>query len=373
MTAARERAGAEITIDLSAIRRNYRALAGRVGVNVRVAAVVKADAYGLGAVPVATALWKAGCRDYFVATLDEAIDLRATLSQASIYVLDGPQPRSAPDFVANRLIPVVNSLDQWDWFIHEARGSPARVAVHVDTGMNRLGLPTTECEQVARAASRLQAVDVVLLQSHLACADEPNHVANRQQLETFHAVRSAFAAAFGTAPPASLANGSGVFLGPEYHFDLVRPGAALYGINPLPGHPNQLDQAVALKAKILQVRHVDRGMSVGYGAAHLVARAGRIGTIPVGYADGVLRASESKAYAIIGEQRVPFVGRVSMDLITLDLTDVPDHFAVPGTDVALIGPERPIDNVAADAGTIGYEVLTRLSRRIPRRYVDQDR
>lgn len=352
-----------LTIDLGAIAENYRALRARVA-PARCAAVVKADAYGLGAARVGPALAAAGCTEFFVAQLGEALVLRDAVPGADIYVLNGLLPGEAETFRRRRLIPVLNDLDQIDaWRAASAEGGNHRAAVHLDTGMSRLGLTPAATERLADEPERLAGIELRYVMSHLACADEPDRPLNRQQRERFAALRARFPAA-----AASFANSSGIFLGPEYHFDLARPGCALYGINPVPGRPNPMRGVARLEARILQVRAIDRPGTVGYGATHPVTPGMRVATIAAGYADGWLRTLSGRGAAYIGASRVPFIGRVSMDLITLDVTAVPNIRV--GDTAELMGERLPVDDVAAAAGTIGYEVLTRLGARFDRRYVN---
>lgn len=326
------------------------------------AAVVKADGYGLGAIEVASALAAAGCRLFFVAQLDEGVALRVALPAIEIAVLNGVLPGTAPDFAAHDLVPVLNDLGQvaaWRKLCRDAGPRPAML--HLDTGMARLGLPAAELAAIAADPALLDGVPLRAVMSHLACADEPAHPLNAEQLRRFQVARAALPAA-----PASLAASSGILLGPGWHFELVRPGVALYGVNPQPATPNPMAQVIALKAKILQVRDVDRGMTVGYGATHLVDRPSRIATVAAGYADGLLRSLSNRGSAVLGGHRVSVVGRVSMDLITLDVSSVEPALAQPGALVDLVGPGHTVDDLAAEAGTIGYEILTALGRRYHR-------
>ena len=361
-----EHCGAILTIDLDAIAANYRLLRGRLA-GAACAAVVKADAYGLGMEHVAPALARAGCETFFVAHIDEGIELRRLLPDAGIHVFNGLHAGCEPVFAEHRLVPVLNSLgdiEAWARFCGRAGASPFPPAdIHLDTGMTRLGLPPDEVDVLAGEPDRLGSIDVAYVLSHLACADEPGHGLNRRQVDAFRKARGALAAG-----AASLANSSGIFLGPDYHFDLARPGAALYGVAPVPGESNPMAQVVRLQGKILQVRDVDTPQTVGYGATHRIARRGRIATVAVGYADGYLRSLSNSGGANFGDIRVPVVGRVSMDLITLDVSDLPHRTARPGDLVDLIGPHNPVDRLAADAGTIGYEILTSLGSRYHRVY-----
>jgi len=349
-----------LTIDRTALAANWRLLAGRLKRGAQASAVVKADAYGLGAAKVAPALARAGCVDFFVATPEEGLELKPLLPQARLYVLEGPAPGAESLFVEQGLIPVLNSADQVEAWLAASKGrSPS--ALHVDTGMNRLGLPLDDAK---RLAPRLAKGSLVLAMSHLACSEEPGHPMNQAQLGRFREVLAEL-----PGVRASLANSSGVFLGPIYHFDLVRPGAALYGVNPTPGLPQPMAQVVHLQGRILQVRDVDTPATVGYGATHAIGRKSRIATVAAGYADGYPRSLSGRGEGYLGGRAVPLVGRVSMDLITFDVTEADPHLARAGGFIDLIGPGNPVDAVAERAGTIGYEILTRLGRRYRRRYI----
>ncbi|WP_374444631.1 alanine racemase [Stella sp.] len=360
-------AGATLTIDLGAVAANYRILRDRLG-RVPCAAVVKADGYGLGAVPVARALAAAGADWFFTAHLGEAVALRAALPpSARIAVLNGIWDGLEETFLAHDLLPVLNDLGQITlWRGRAARlGRPLPAIVQIDTGMARLGLPPAEVGVLEREPDRLAGIATVLLLSHLACADEPGHPLNGRQRTRFDAARRLF-----PGVPASLAASSGIFLGPEYHFDLGRPGVALYGVNPTPDRPNPMRPVVRLEARILQVRSIDRGESVGYGAAHRASRPTKVATVPIGYADGFLRSSSSRGHFLLNGAAAPIIGRVSMDLITLDVTDCAEADVRPGAAVVAIGDGRTLDAVAAEAGTIGYEFLTGLGQRYARVYRD---
>jgi len=346
------RAGAILEIDLAGIVANWRLLAEKVA-PAECAAVVKADAYGLGVAPVARALAAAGCRRFFVATLDEGIALRAVLpGRQEIAVLNGPLPGTAGEFAAHRLVPVLNDRGQ----IEEWAERPPGI-LHIDTGMARLGLTPGELED------RPERICWHALISHLACADAPEHPLNSEQRQRFAAAHERL-----RGVPASLAASSGIFLGSGFHFNFVRPGAALYGVNPQPGNPNPMRQVLRLKGRILQVRDVDRGQPVGYGATHAMPAPGRLATVAIGYADGWLRAFGNRGSGRLGGVRVPLVGRVSMDLIVFDISAADPALARPGAFIDLLDEEHGVDAAAADAGTIGYEVLTALGRRYHRLY-----
>ena len=350
-----------LRIDLGAIAENWRALALRAAPGA-VAGVVKANAYGLGAAQVAPALYAAGCRHFFVAHLSEGIALRAALGAGPmIAVLNGFAPGADED---SGLVPVLNSLG--DVLAHAAAGRSAGRAqpalLHLDTGMARLGLDAGEQARLAADHSLLAGLDLLYVMTHLACADEPDHPLNAEQ-----AARFARACAALPRLKRSFANSSGLFLGSDYASDLARPGCALYGINPTPGAANPRRQVVRLEAPILQIRDIPAGASVGYGASFIAARPSRIATIAVGYADGYLRSLSGQGVAAYRDMILPMVGRVSMDLITLDVTDAPG--IAPGETVQLIGGAAPSpDDLAARAGTIGYEILTSLGDRYRRDY-----
>jgi alanine racemase len=351
-----------LTIDLPAIAANWRDLAAR-GAPGAVAGVVKADGYGLGAIEVARALRAAGCRHFFVACIAEGLALRAALGAGPmIAVLEGFAPGEDGDAA---LVPVLNALG--DVNAHAAAGRAAGVArraiLHVDTGMARLGLDAGEQARVAQDHGILAGLDLLYVMTHLACADEPQHPMNADQA-------ARFAAACGALSPMrrSFANSSGMFLGAAFASDLARPGCALYGINPTPGAPNPMRQVMRLDAPVLQVRDIPAGASVGYGASWAAQRPSRIATVAVGYADGYLRSLSGRAMGEFQGRPVPLVARVSMDLTTFDVTDLPD-IAVGSRITVLGGAGCTPDEAGARAGTIGYEMLTGLGTRYHREYL----
>lgn len=351
---------AQITVRTASLAANLRYFQARAGA-VPVAAVVKADAYGLGLAGVLPAL---SCDSFFVARLSEAVSMRALKPQARIFVLDGACADAIAALVTHSLIPVLNSLAEiaaWQGEAKRARTRPD-AALHVDTGMNRLGLPPDELAILsAEAGRRLEGLSLTLVMSHLAFGEDPAAPMNGEQLSRFRAALASLPPA-----PASLAASGGILLGKDYHFDLVRPGIGLYGGAPHTGHANPMQPVVSLTAPVLQLRRVAPGDSVGYCATFRAARPSLIATIPLGYADGVMRIASRGAVAILKGRRVPIVGRVSMDLITLDVTDLPG--VAVGDMAELFGPGLPVDEAAAAWGTISYELLTGLSRRIPRAY-----
>ncbi len=353
-------AAARLTIDLAALADNYRLIATRAA-PAAAGGVVKADGYGLGATVVAQALTDAGCRDFFVATLDEAIALKPTLAAAArLFVLNGLVPGAEAAAVAADVVPVLNSTDQVARWAAAAPGRPA--ALQVDSGMSRLGFAPAEALALAADPARMAPLRLVLLMSHLAMADDPAAPANAAQAERFDRIAAAFP---GVAR--SLANSGGVWLGGMAH-DLVRPGIALYGGAPQAGS-NPMRPVVSLHARIVQVRDVPAGTGVGYGLEWTAPAPARIATIGVGYADGWPRSLGNRGAVWIGGRPAPIVGRVSMDSMTIDVTDVDDAALAGDHPVELIGPHRSIDDVAGDAGTIAYEILTRLGPRYARRYV----
>ncbi|MEP9372775.1 alanine racemase [Mesorhizobium sp. KR1-2] len=356
-------AGAVLTIDLSAVRDNYRQLKSRLG-SARCAGVVKADSYGLGAARVARVLIEEGCDTFFVAHAGEGLALRAEIGRGpAVYVLNGTQPGAELEATAAGLTTVANSLEQLEAWRAAARavGRKLPVALQVDSGMSRLGMMPSEVETLAADASLLDGLDVVLVMSHLACADEPENPANAAQKQAFDQLRAMLPAA-----PASLANSSGIFLGADYHYDLARPGAALYGINPTPGHANPMRAVVRLDAKVIQTRTLDKNIGIGYGHTFRTTGPLRAATISLGYADGWHRRAAAGAY--FNGVRLPFIGRVSMDSIIIDISTLPEGALKAGDLVELIGSNQTVDDVAGHAGTIGYEVLTGLGHRFHRIY-----
>ncbi len=358
-----------LTIDLDAIAANWRLLNERAG-EAETAAVVKANAYGLGAAEVVRSLGQEGCRTFFVATVEEGIAVRAVAGDAVVAILDGFLPGSESAFLEHRLVPVINSLEQLQHWRAVAQRARARLktVLQLDSGMTRLGIGEADLLHLVAHPELLDALDLTLVMSHLACADAPDHPHNARQLAAFRAMSDRLPSGI----PRSLAASSGIFLGKEYLFDLVRPGVALYGVNPIPGRPNPMRPVVRLDARILQLREVDRGQLVGYGATHAVAGRSRIATIGIGYADGWVRSLGNRGHAVVAERVVPVVGRVSMDLTTLDVSGVPRDALHEGDWATLIGPSQSIDSVAEQAGTIGYEILTQLGRRATREYVRSD-
>lgn len=345
--------GALLTVDCGAVVRNWRRLVARHAPGA-VAAVVKADAYGLGAVPIARALHAAGCAHFFVARAAEGEALRAALGEGPmIAVLEGFAPGAHPG-----LVPVLNSLEA----LRAQAERGGRAILHLDTGMGRLGLDAVEAEALIADPAPLARLEILYVMTHLACADEPRHPLNAAQAERFRGLCARL-----PPLPTSLANSAGLFLGAAYASDLARPGAALYGLNPTPGRPNPMEPVVTLEAPVLQVREIPAGGAVGYGATWRAARPSRIATCALGYADGWRRALSNLGFGVVRGARAPLVGRVSMDLTTFDVTDIPGVRA--GDRMRLLGAGQDADAVAGLAGTIGYEVLTGLGPRIARAHL----
>ncbi len=344
-----------LEINLSAIIRNYELLRGKGGK--ACAAVIKANAYGLGVRSIAPALYASGCRRFFVATLEEGSELREVFSsngqQADIFVFHGVRSGQVKDFLAYNLMPVINDpaqLQCWQ--------DAGKYALHIDTGMCRLGFTAQDLENLRQATGNLQ-----LVISHLACANEPDNPKNGEQLSRFRQALRHF-----PGVPASFANSSGVFLGGDYHFDLLRPGCALYGISPNTSLPNPVENVVTLSAPVLQYRHIGEDQTVGYGASWTVKKGSVLGTVEIGYADGFFRNLKNHISGLAAGIPVPVVGRISMDMVSVDLTAVPSHLRDEKLRIVFINREQPVDVVAKAAGTIGYEVFTRLGARVKRIY-----
>lgn len=356
---------ATLQVDLGAVADNWRILLAQAVPGTRCSAVVKADAYGLGADRVASALSDAGCRDFFVALVDEALSLRPSLPpSARLFVLHGALPGAEVECADAGVIPVLNSADQiarWRSLAGKL-GRQLPAALQVDTGMARLGLALDEA--LALQAADLEGIDLQVWMSHLVAAEEPDNPINRVQRELFGTVISRW-----PGVPASLANSSGVFLDPAWHFDLLRPGAALYGVAPTLGRVNPMLPVVRLQAPLIQWRNVQAGDGVGYNHAWVAERATRVATVSVGYSDGYMRSLSNRAHLRFRGQVVPLIGRVSMDTITVDVSRLPVDDLVSGAAFDLIDAAHDINAVAAEAGTNAYEILTSLGTRYRRKYL----
>lgn len=349
--------GPSLDIDLSALTRNYKLLASKHAKG-NAAAVVKANAYGLGVAEISKALHKAGCREFFVATLEEALELRKILATcnlqlATIYVFHGCRKNEGKDFLEHNLIPVLNSLEQLEnW----NKANP--FALHIDTGMTRLGIGVEEAISLQPATCNLQ-----LIISHLASANKQDHPMNLAQLAAFRQVRAHF-----SGVPASFANSSGVFLGPDYHFDMLRPGCSLYGISPTSAHANPMEHVATLSAPVIQLRTLKHDQTVSYGALATARAGATLATVEVGYADGFQRHLTGKAFGYAHGVKLPVLGRVTMDMVIMDISALPEKHRNMDLRVNFICKEQPVDVLAKAAGTIGYEIFTGMGRRVKRMY-----
>lgn len=349
---------ATLTVDLSALAANYQLLRNRL--NDRLcAAVVKANAYGLGVEAVSKKLWQESCRGFFVATLAEAVEVRGILPDASIYIFQGVLPGDEKYISQYKLIPVLNNLEQ----VARWGKTGGSAALHIDTGMTRLGLTESEALDLAKDPERIKRCGIKCIISHLACANDGLHPKNDEQLARFKKIF----AAFPQPMVASIANSAGIFLGADYHYDMARPGCALYGINPIPAE-NPMRHVASLSAPILQIRHLDRDETVGYGATFTAKKGSRIAICGLGYADGFLRAMSNKGYAYVVGLKVPIIGRVSMDMVALDINTVPESKLSAGTRAEFINGEQTVNHIAQLCGTIGYEIFTRIGARVQRVY-----
>lgn len=358
----------KLTIDLGAVRHNYRLLKSRVANGCIVAAAVKANAYGLGAHEIVGALLKEGCNDFFVAGPDEALRLRAQYNSGNIYVLSGFYQTRAEIYPAHNLIPVLGSFMEIKAYsaLALAHNKMLPALLQFNTRMNRMGLGAVETQELLSNKAMLEGIDLRGIISHLACADEPDHPMNEAQYQAFKEIAGHF-----PNTPKSLANSSGIFLGDRYHFDMVRPGMALYGLNPTPGKENPMRSVATLSVPIMRVRLVYKEAHVGYGATYTFDKDSWIATVSAGYADGIFRSLSNQGALYWRGIRLPIRGHVSMDLTTVDLSDVPEsQRPKPGDYLEVLGPHQSADDLGRDAGTIGYEVLTHLGNRYERRYVD---
>jgi alanine racemase len=358
-----------LTVDLGAIIANWRYIDSLSTAATNTAAMVKADGYGLGAKNVAEALANSGCKEFFVANLSEAIALRQHLddlgqTQPRIMTLHGCHANQLDDHLAFRITPVLNDLDQlsrWCAFSQQ-KSDKLPALLHIDTGMTRLGFDSEQIDWLIENKSALNGVNCRYVMSHLVSAEIANDQTNARQLDAFNELRQWF-----VGIPASLANSAGSLLSPDYHFQMTRPGIALYGAHPADLPIDTLTRVVTWQARIVQLRQANAGDRVGYGGTCLLDRDSRIATIGVGYADGYNRKLGGKATVLIGTQTAPVIGRVSMDSITVDVTDVDPSHLRQGT-VELLHDGYDLSRMAADADTIAYEILTQLGSRPARHY-----
>ncbi|WP_422024252.1 alanine racemase [Roseibium sp.] len=362
--------GGRLTVDLDAIAANWSVLRSRLAPGSECAATIKANAYGTGQAETATRLFEEGCRTFFVAVPTEAIALRQTLPSATIYALDGLFPDTADLLLQHDVRPVLGSLDELKEWAELCRtsGKSFPAAVHVDTGIHRLGLSGDEFGTALADPELMGPFKPSLLMSHLACGSDPDHPMNKEQLDRFIALTSPF-----KGVPRSLANSAGVLMGPDYHFELVRPGISLYGGRAFDHGDNPMQPVAKVEARIMIVRNVPKGDAIGYGATQTAKRTLRNAVVAAGYADGLLRRASSSddrpgGFGMIGGHKAPILGRISMDMITLDVTDIPEHLVQRGGLVEMLGPNVAAADMAAYAETIDYEYLTSLGRRFERIY-----
>jgi alanine racemase len=354
-----------LTVSLSAITANYQLLRERFAGR-ECGAVVKANAYGLGAEEVATALAAAGCTTFFVATLEEGIALRHPLPNHKIVVFHGVGEGEALAYACHKLIPCLNSHEQIRRWHEVAMQHPECTSIlHIDTAMARLGLTRHEWHALAEEPDTIAECRVGAIMSHLACASEPEHPINEEQHQLFEEAKARF-----PELPTSFVNSAGIFLEPKFHCDLARPGCSLYGITPNAALPNPMNQVAELSAPIIQLRLLDRAQSIGYGATEKRPEGARLAPVAIGYADGIFRSLTGKLKGYIGEYEVPLMGRVTMDMLTFDVSTVPEGLVNEIGRITLIGAGQTVDDVAAMADTIGYEVFCRLGTRVKRKYAN---
>lgn len=354
----------ELTINLGALRENYRVLDSLSGNTCETACAVKADAYGLGMAKVAPALWNTGAKSFFVAALQEGIDLRVLLPDATIYVLNGFWPQEAAQYKIHRLIPVLNSLD--DIAAAQRNGEKTACALHFDTGMNRLGLTKTETQKIIENRALLEGLGIVLVMSHFSSSDEINHPSLARQTKAFAEIRKYF-----PHVKASLCNSGGIFHAKDAHLDMTRLGLALYGGNPTPETQNPMRPVVQLYVPVLQIHEVKKGETAGYNETYRFHENSNVVVIGAGYADGLFRTLSNRGHFYWKEYALPIRGRVSMDLVICDLENIPAHdYPKPYDMIEIIGKHQNIDDLAKAAGTIPYEIITSLGARYRRSYID---
>lgn len=366
-------AGTILTVDLNAVVENWNLLNSTLKNNAICGATVKADAYGLGAQKIAYALKYAGCKHFFVAHVFEGIELRNSVKSENIYVLNGVLPNTEKLFEEHNLIPVINNLEQlhiWREY-SKKRENKLKAIIHVDTGMTRLGMMDKEFKNIMNDKISFSGIEPIAIMSHLACADEPEHPKNLEQLLSFEQSAKMFKQRFPKSW-ASFAASAGILLGKDYQFDVARPGIALYGGNPREraNEPNPIKSVVTLKAKILEVIEVDAGHTIGYGARYKAKEKLRVATAAIGYGDGISRRLDEQGFGYIGVYKVPFAGRLSMDLSTFDVSDVPENKVIPGEFIEIIGKQNPIENLARACNTINYDILVNLGRRCYKDYIN---
>lgn len=355
-----------LTINLQAIADNYKLFTKQTSNGCNVASVIKANAYGLGLKQIASKLKQLHCPQFFVATFNEAIELRNHDNKTPIAVLGGLMNGIEKDYLEHNIVPVLNTPDDIQRWQRTAQQQNKKLPAifHVDTGMNRLGLSTEETNVIINDPKTIDGLNVRIIMSHFACADEKDHPLTKQQADNFTKIAKHFPHA-----KKSLANSSGLYRDPAYHHDMVRPGYALYGGNPTPELNNPMNPVVSLNARILQIRECKKGKTIGYGASHTFEKDTRTATIALGYADGFFRAHSGKAITYYKGQPCPILGRVSMDLVTIDISNIKGETPKQNDYVEILGSNQNIDDLAETAGTIGYEILTSLGHRYKREYI----
>lgn len=354
----------QLEINLDIIRENYRFLTQST--KALVSGVVKANAYGLGATQVAKSLITVGCNKFFVATLAEAIALRETVGTSNIYVLNGLLENTAHLFDEFKLIPVLNDLGQVEIFQEYGfkNNKKLETTLHLDTGLNRYAINDKDAKFIGENLIDYPNLDIKLIMSHLAASEEQDNSFNSYQLNCFKHLKSYYPSNI----YASLSNSAAIFLDKDYHFDIVRSGAALYGLK-LNDKMNNLKSAIKLTAKILQVKKLQTGEIVGYNGTHKITQESLVATIGLGYADGISRNMSNRGFVFINNIKAPMIGRISMDLINIDVTNLPQDLVFVGQNVEIIGTNQSPDDIANITGTIGYEVLTSLGLRYERKYI----
>ena len=368
MSSFKRKLKAQLQIDLINLVKNYNLLKKKLSPGSVCSAVMKANAYGLGSAEIYKTLYKNGCEDFFVAHLEEGIILKEANKTKNIYLLHGLYTNEEIQAcITHNLIPVLNSIEQITllncYLKRKQKQYPA--IIHVDTGMSRLGLSQQEILHLIKHPELLNHLDIKYVLSHLACADNYESPYNKEQLELFKNLTTYF-----PNTKMSLSNSSGIFLGKEYHFNLVRPGGALYGINPTPYKKNPMDNVVTLKAPILRKTILDKDQYVSYGATYKMKKNDKIITIEWGYADGFLLSQNNEASCYVdGGYYLPIAGKVTMDMIMFDASALPQQIFNNITSVELIGPHLPVDEVAKKAKTVGYEIIAAIGGRVNVNYI----
>nr|MBI1228771.1 alanine racemase [Cytophagales bacterium] len=358
----------KLQIDLGAVRENYRIVKSRVARDCEVAASVKANGYGLGAIEIVKALQKEGCKSFFVASPEQGVRLREFSKNANIFIFNGFYEQSQDLYIDNNLIAVLGDMDNLESYARIAEKVAKRLSVALDfnTGMNRLGFGCAKAEEVIERIKKTDMLDIVLVMSHLASADDKSDPLNQKQYDQFKKIAALF-----PNTKKAFANSFGVFSNSDYHFDMVKPGMALYGLNPTPGKPNPMKVVVSLNVPVLRIRKVKAGEQVGYNATYTFERDSCLATVAAGYGQGLFRILSNKGELYWKSRACPIRGRVSMDLTTVDITDVPENERPQvGDFLEILGEHQSADDLAADAGTIGYEMITALGSKFDRHYID---